>query len=286
MSNDQPESSGRRAAIRSEARVIYDLGANNGDDIPYYLKKAELVVAVEANPVLCEQMEQRYRAEIRGGRLRIENCVVAGEGSDPEVYFYLHKRHHVLGQFPQPVESVINDYEKARLPSEPVKQLLCKFGSPYYIKIDLEGYDEVILREILQQGFRPPYISAESTNIQIFALLAGLGEYKAFKLVEGATVQKEYSNHLISANGGQERYSFPPHSAGPFGEDIRGEWMNADDLFEILAAKKMGWRDIHATNLFEPDPTPQTQKRRYLYRHFRGWMQARTRSRKNNKKDS
>jgi hypothetical protein len=31
-------------------KIIYDLGANNGDDIPYYLLKADTVVAVEANP--------------------------------------------------------------------------------------------------------------------------------------------------------------------------------------------------------------------------------------------
>jgi len=264
--------------ITSSNKIIYDFGANNGGDIPYYLKKAELVVAVEANPSLCRKIEERFSTAIKEDRLRVENCVVVGEGDDPEVYFYLHKRHHVLGQFPQPDESVIGDYEKVLLPSQSVMQILRRHGTPYYIKIDIEGYDEVILKELFQNQVKPPFVSAESTSILVFALLAAMGEYRAFKLVEGATVAKKYRNHTISVNGHGEFYSFPPQSAGPFGEDIAGEWMNADDLFTELAAKKMGWRDIHATNLFQPDPTSRIQKRRYMRRHFRGWILAKLRS--------
>lgn len=259
-------------------RVIYDFGANNGSDIPYYLKKADLVVAVEANPSLCREMEERFSAAMQEGRLRIENCVVAADGAGQEVAFYLHKRHHVLGQFPPPDQSVIGDYNKVLLPSQSVMQIVRKHGAPYYIKIDIEGYDEVILRELFQNQVRPPFISAESTSIQVFAILAGMGEYKAFKLVEGATVQKKYGHHMISVNGGLEPYSFPAHSAGPFGEDIAGEWKNADDLFNVLAAKKMGWRDIHATSLFEADPVSRAEKRRFMLRHFRGWLSAKLRS--------
>jgi hypothetical protein len=47
--------------------IIYDVGSNNGDDIPYYMMKAEVVVAIEANPVLCEGMRQRFAAEIQEG---------------------------------------------------------------------------------------------------------------------------------------------------------------------------------------------------------------------------
>lgn len=259
-------------------KVIYDFGANNGDDLPYYLKKAELVVAVEANPMLCRRIEERFRSAIQEGRLRVENCVVVGEGSAPEVYFYLHKRHHVLGQFPEPDESVIGDYDKVLLPSRPVMEILRKHGDPYYIKIDIERSEDAILRAIFRSGVRPPFISAELQSIQVFALLAGLGEYGAFKLVDGGTVAKKYKNCSIAVDGGREIYSFPEHSAGPFGDDIAGEWMNADDLFDVLAKKKLGWKDIHATRLIQPDATSRVQRRRYLSRHFRGWALGKLRS--------
>jgi FkbM family methyltransferase len=252
-------------------RIIYDFGANNGDDVPYYLKKAERVVAVEANPVLCQGIEERFAAEIAAGRLRVENCVVTGAGVAAEVYFYLHKRHHVLGQFPEPDASVKGDFERVLLPSKPVMEILREHGEPYYMKIDLEGSDEAILREIFRGGVRPPYLSAELQSIQVFALLAGMGEYRAFKLVDGETVARVYRDCAIEVEGRRERYSFPEHSAGPFGEDVAGEWLSADDLFEVLAAKKLGWKDLHATSLVEPVARASAQTKRLRSRHLRGW---------------
>jgi FkbM family methyltransferase len=275
MNTSRSHNSDDVSAVPSSPKIIYDFGANNGGDIPYYLKKADLVVAVEANPSLCRQIRENFSSEIRDDRLRIENCVLVSEGhAAPEVSFYLHKRHHVLGQFPQPDKSVIADYDKVLLPSQSAMQILRKHGDPYYIKIDIEHYDEVILKELFRNGIKPPLISAEAASIQVFALLAGMGEYGAFKLVDGATVAKRYRNHAISVRGAIERYSFPPHSAGPLGDDIAGDWMNADDFFEVLAAKKPGWKDIHATNLVQPDPVSRVQKRNYMLRHMRGWLRG------------
>ncbi len=255
-----------------QRRIIYDFGANNGDDIPYYLKKADLVVAVEANPSLCREIEARFSEAIGDGRLRVENCVVAAEGSSPEVYFYLHKRHHVLGQFPEPDAAVIGDFEKVLLPSKSVMQIVEAHGAPYYIKIDIEHYEEVILKELFRNGMKPAYLSAEAHSIQVFALMAGMGEYTAFKLVDGETVAKKYKSHAIRVGDGLEPYSFPAHSAGPFGEDVAGEWMNADDLFHVLAKAGLGWKDIHATNLVQLEPGSQVEKRRQKMRHLRGWV--------------
>jgi FkbM family methyltransferase len=279
MNSSQEDSSGETSASIARPRIIYDFGANNGENLPYYLKKADLVVAVEANPALCRKIEQRFAGEIAERRLRVENCVLAAEGADPEVYFYLHKRRDVLGQFPEPDKSVAESYNRVLLPSQPVMQIIQKHGPAYYIKIDLEGHDEVILRELFRSGVRPSYLSAEASSAQVFALLAGMGEYAAFKLVDGKTVAKKYRNHSIAGTGGSELYSFPPHSAGPFGEDIAGEWMSADDLFDLLAREGLGWKDIHATNLLHPAPVSRVKKRRHMLRRLRGSILAKLRPR-------
>ena len=57
-------------------RIIYDFGANNGDDISYYLKKSDVVVAIEANPVLTKIIEKKYGDAINSGKIFIENCVL------------------------------------------------------------------------------------------------------------------------------------------------------------------------------------------------------------------
>lgn len=226
--------------------IIYDLGANNGDDIPYYLKKAQQVVAVEANPLLCQQIRSRFAQEIAQGRLHVENVVLVEAGDDGEVPFHLSRHHHVLGQFPRPPDDVIHMYDQVLLPSRDVMSIIRQYGPAYYIKIDLEKYDEVILRTLFLNGVRPPFISAESHHIAVFALLVALGGYRDFKLVDGKSVCEKYRDHPIAVAGGVERYSFPHHSAGPFGDDIGGAWLDADALFRELARVGLGWKDIHA----------------------------------------
>ncbi|GAC1632707.1 MAG: hypothetical protein NVS9B10_27480 [Nevskia sp.] len=237
-----------------ENRIIYDFGSNNGDDIPYYLKKASTVVAIEANPSLCRQIEQRFAAEIAAGRLFVENCVLTTEASAAEVGFYIHRDNHVLSQFPQPDDAHLKDFERVLLPSRSVLSLIAQYGAPHYIKVDIEHYDEAILHALFEGDIRPPYISAESHSIEVFAALVALGRYKAFKLIDGRSVEERFLHHPIDVAGRVETYSFPFHSAGPFGEDIPGDWMSADNFFLLLAQERLGWKDIHATNQVPPNP--------------------------------
>ena len=64
--------------------LILDLGAHRGQDLPYYLRKAKKVVAVEANPVLCNHLRSTFREELRDKRLYLEEgAVVAQQHSGP-----------------------------------------------------------------------------------------------------------------------------------------------------------------------------------------------------------
>jgi len=99
-------------------RIIYDFGANNGDDTFYYLKKADLVVAVEANPSLCDAIRRRFAKEIRDKRLVVENVVLTDCAVEEDVFFYLHKTADVLGQFPEPADR--ESYDKIKLASSSV----------------------------------------------------------------------------------------------------------------------------------------------------------------------
>lgn len=242
-------------------KIIYDLWSNNGDDIPYYLKRADLVIAVEANPALCDQIKAKFGSQISFGKLKVENIVLTDADDGANVPFYLSKLHHVHGQFPRPDDSTINQYDRVLLPSKSICSLLREHGDPYYIKIDLEHYDEIILKSLFEHNIRPPYISAESHSVAIFCLLVALGGYNAFKLVDGRSVSTEYSNCQISGLDGLESYSFPMHSAGPFGDDIDGNWFTAGNFFRLLAAEGLGWKDIHATNtvIANPDLRPKVR---------------------------
>ena len=234
--------------------IIYDFGANNGDDIPYYLLKSDHVVAVEANPVLCEQIKNRFSSEIKKGRLKVENYVITAAENSEEVVFYIHKENHILGQFPKPPEDQLIFFDEILLPSKPVAQIIKEHGAPHYIKIDIEHYDSEILRALSINDIYPPFISAETHSIDVFCLLVTMG-YDAFKLIDGHTVSKVYKDRIIQVGEDHTLYSFPHHSAGPFGSDIDGKWMTADNFFRLLALEGLGWKDIHASRIESPDPS-------------------------------
>lgn len=235
-------------------RIIYDLGANNGDDVAYYLLKADYVVAVEANPVLANHIRERFADPIAQGKLAVESCVLTADSSAEAVSFYVHRTDHVLSQFPEPAAAALPEFDRIVVPAVNVIDLIRKYGSPYYVKLDIEHYDQAILRALFEHGVYPPYISAESHSIEVFAMLIALGGYKAFKLVDGMSVPMLYKEVRISTLNGEVRHSFPSHSAGPFGEDIAGPWMTQNNFFHLLSYAGLGWRDIHASRVDEPKP--------------------------------
>jgi FkbM family methyltransferase len=228
-------------------KVIYDIGANNGDDIPYYLQKADVVVAIEANPVLCKQVRERFAEFVESGRVIIENCVMTARQEAISVPFYISKDHHVGSRFPKPAKP--EHFAEIIVPAKRIDRLIAEHGFPYYVKIDTEYYDHVLLRALFDAGIRPPLLSAESHNIKIFLLMASVGRYKAYKIVDGCSVEHVYKQCEISTRKGPVCYSFPSHSAGPFGDDIAGEWISTELLFRRLVAEGLGWKDIHAISI-------------------------------------
>jgi len=238
-------------------RVIYDFGANNGDDVPYYLKKADLVVAIEANPALCEEIRNRFSADTAAGRLVVVNCAVTAERSaDDTCDFYLHKQHHVLGQFPQPEAERRGEFDRIAVPRRAATQIIEDHGDPYYVKIDVQRYEAAILRSLLEHGIRPPYISSEFQGVEVFALLVTIGRYNAFKITEGETVSETYGRCTIIVGDHIEQHSFPVHAAGPFGDDLVGPWMTAEGCLKVIARDGISWKDVHATNRADASDVP------------------------------
>lgn len=98
----------------------------------------------------------------------------------------------------------------------------------------------------MKNMIRPEYISVECHSFAVFSALVSLGGYDCFKLVDGASVGARYSSWAIRTPEGTQSISFPMHSAGPFGEDLPGEWLSGESMFYYLASEGCGWRDVHA----------------------------------------
>jgi len=63
------------------SELVYDIGMGDGDDSLFYLLKGFRVIAVEADPELCDAARDRLRPFLDNGQLTIVNrAVVAKAG--------------------------------------------------------------------------------------------------------------------------------------------------------------------------------------------------------------
>jgi hypothetical protein len=142
------------------------------------------------------------------------------------------------------------------LPARHIIDVIEHHGPAHYIKIDIEHSDAAILRSLLNHGIIPDYISAEIHDIDVFRSLVALGGYEAFKLVDGATVQDVFTAHDIATRGGPATHSFARHSAGPFGNDLPGPWLDTATMAGLLGPVGPGWKDLHASRVDAPAAAP------------------------------
>ena len=219
-------------------KIVYDFGANNGDNIPYYLLRFDKVVAVEANQELAKQISERFSDHVISGRVTVENCIVSD--APGFLNFYLHKTNNVLSQLPKPKD--IENFTEIQIESKTPSSIIKKHGDPEYIKIDVEHTDSKILKNLFANNIFPKYISAESHDILIFSLLVSSEKYSFYKILDGQSIHDVYKDKNI--NG--KNYTFPFHSAGPMFEDIESIELNSEELFYELARQGLGWKDIHA----------------------------------------
>lgn len=228
-------------------KVIWDIGASKGEDLPYYLLKAETVIAFEANPDLCRQLSENFKREIDAGRLVVvQKVIVAHSESGSVVPFYLSKIGPGLSQFPVPESSKMPDFTKTYLPSITVQEMLDTYPAPDYVKSDIENYDHVILNEFFSVGSFPRWISAEIHDFNVFLEL--IKGYSRFKIVDGLSVCSKYAQCSITLIDESQRwYSFPYCSSGPMGDDIDGDWISAWSMYRKLLTEGTGWKDLHAT---------------------------------------
>jgi len=249
--------------------TVYDFGMNNGDDVEYYLKKGLRVVGVEANPALADYCRARFRKQVAEETLVILNVALTSAPSSDLVPFYVHKHNHVLSQILRPSEDALSDFEEIHVAQRRASDIVNTYGQPYYIKIDIEHHDQVVLADLFDSNIRPPHISAESHSIEVFCRMVAAG-YTSFNLIDGPSVSRLYERAVISTVTGPMVHSFNPHCAGPFAEDIASPWFDPDSFFRYLAAVGLGWKDIHATTVDVPrvvyrSPEPLLSFRQHVY---------------------
>lgn len=189
---------------RARQDLILDLGFHRGEDTAYYLALGLNVVAVEADRRLVEQGRRRFAAAIATGRLHLLHAAVVGaeqQAIASDVLFFPHPQRSEWGSIDQRWVQRNQDVhglphaEPERVPSLCLPELVQRFGCPHHLKIDLEGSDEAVLRDLAQLTTLPRTISWETGKESLAAVLAqhqhvaALG-YRRFRVVQQAGLER------------------------------------------------------------------------------------------------
>jgi FkbM family methyltransferase len=252
------------------ADLIYDIGMHKGEDTKFYLKKGYKVVAVEANPALVAQVSAELKSYIDEGKLIIVNLGIAEkEGS---MTFYRNDHELEWSSFDKAIGTRDNTpFTEMQVPCRTAGSLLAEYGIPYYLKIDIEGYDPICINGIESAQNAPTYISCEASSIECLEALVAKG-YTQFKLINQArnftpfnlaTEKNSFANFIQQKwNRAKLRlqkfisFKYNFGSSGPFGEETPGPWMSADYIREAYyqfysiqtnqPINGLSWFDIHA----------------------------------------
>ena len=225
--------------------LIFDLGMHRGEDTEYYFKKGFRVVAFEANPDLVAENRLKFPNELDDGRLIIvSGAIVPEENLGKPVRFYRNPSMTVWGtvdqEFADRNARVGAGFEEIEVQAVDFKSELHRYGVPYYMKVDLEGVDQLCLFALKDVDPRPDFISLESEKTSMEGLLEeiqildSLG-YQRFQAVQqfGMSWQKEQKD---AREGCYTGHSFSEGSSGVFGRDLNGERLNMDEVIEKYKA--------------------------------------------------
>ena len=240
--------------------LIYDIGLHIGTDTAHYLRGGARVVAVDANPTMCEAAERKFSDYVRTGQLTVINRGLAEHSGQLE--FWVCDDKTEWSSFNRSIASRDGARHHAvSVDCLPILDIVAEFGVPDYMKIDIEGNDRICIGG-LTPVTAPRYISIEMDDErgdEDIRRLAELG-YTNFKVIcqndgwRQATVRNLWFYQKLEAddfaivairllrksakrlNGVGLR-----HSSGPWGERTQGSWHSLEHALAV-------WRSMHEIN--------------------------------------
>jgi FkbM family methyltransferase len=204
-------------------KTIYDLGMCYAEDTTFYLKKGFHVVAIEANPGAVAQAQTQLADHIERGALTIVNKAVSDEPitipfyiCDDKIWLSTASKARA-----EQWERGGDVFRKVEVSSTHLGELFAEFPPPHYVKIDIEGFDLVALRQIAGSSVRPRYISAEldvARSQDMLSLLQSMG-YTRFALVYQSQVPSQVEP-MPAREGEHSGAPIVKGQTGLFGDDL------------------------------------------------------------------
>jgi len=216
--------------------LIFDLGFYNGTDTEFYLKKGHKVIALEPNLKSFLKGRKKFKKDINKGKLILINKAIYDKVGITDFFVNdICSCEKWLSERDGSISTVVS------VETTTLIELCKKYGTPHYIKVDVEGCGQMVASDLFKLKNKPQYISFETlwkTFAEVFACLY-LSGYKKFQLLN-------QMNNL-------------EYSSGLFGELLPDDkWFSYEELLErymkyrdlrIIDKKELalGWLDVHAS---------------------------------------
>jgi FkbM family methyltransferase len=217
--------------------LIYDIGLHRGLDTEFYLAKGFRVVAVEADKDLAAAARTKFAGALRDGRLQLVEAAIAERAGT--VRFFRNNSNSEWGTidpgFAERNERFGAASEVVEVPAITFADLLARHGVPYYVKVDIEGADDLCIAAIEQQEQRPRYVSFETAGPArfpaTFLTLARLvrSGFRSFQLANQAR-HRRIRLPQPAREGCWVDHRFRSGSSGPFGAELGAPWLPLDAL--------------------------------------------------------
>lgn len=181
--------------------LIFDIGANIGDNTNIFLALGGSVIAVEPDLRNLHCLRARYSKiskvkiipKVVSNNCKQETLFIQDDGST---------LHTLSTKWKNYLESSANDRwhepkkftKKILIPSTTLDKLISKFGRPFFIKIDVEGYEHQVIKGLNQTI---PLVSFEANLPQFLEETLACITY-LYRLQKNATFNYSAGDQLLS----------------------------------------------------------------------------------------
>lgn len=230
-------------------KIIFDIGANQGQNLNYFLDKADVVIAFEANSNLVFNIKQKFKEFIDNGKLVVENIALIDDENIDKINFFVKKGKGITSTlFPDNPDEFEKQEVKCGKASSLIKKYLeiYKISEIEYIKIDIEGADHLVLNDLLKSNILAKNLSVECHKPEVIELLLKIN-YKSFKFVQGGNLLFKENIVITTKNNEKKIVNFDKHSSGPYGDDIPGDYYDKNSILPFFLNNGLGWKDVHCS---------------------------------------
>ena len=231
-------------------KIIFDIGANKGQNFNYFFEKADLVIAFEANVNLVEKIKSDFKQFIDNNRLIIENIALIDDENIKKIDFFISKKNDVLSTiYPGDKDKFYKQEARCEKASSLIKKYLKNYNISEieYIKIDIEHADKLVLNDLLKNDIIAKNLSIECHDPEVIELILN-SPYKSFKFVEGADMTFKENIEVMTKNNKKKLMNFDKHSSGPYSDDIPGNYYSKNSILPYFLNNGLGWIDTHCSN--------------------------------------